>query len=569
MAEWNLGNERNRAPYYNPRRYNYTPSYVAFPPLEKEVYKQRDLCRVKKTNGKYGGYKKYILTEVKERDNALLICEVCKGIMREACFDTSSGEQFCSCCDATKQPYTSNMMYSFAIRTTPNVPVRNTINLLKCSWLGILEECENHLDTCGYVGDKCKVGCEEVLHRKELNAHKDSCPYRNVQCKHCTKVFNFRDMPKHLKECSKMKVSCKLKCGIVMRREDVTQHLKKDCGMMVETCTLECGMRMTRDELKIHVINTCVQREVPCEHCWEYSKFCDIPNHLKKCPKMEVSCELNCGIVVCREDIAQHLAEDCIEKEIECPFVKYKCEVTSIKRKYLSQHLEETETKHLRLKLNAMEDILFKQCEGSNEIKQYVDECKQHRNESKKYRDESKQHRDESKQHRDQSKQHRGESKQYRDESKQDMEEINRHKRYMDNQMVGINRMAEHITALCSISRTTMLDWKIENLSEFTRNNHAPEECIVKGYNINIYFLKEIISVDTGNCASFTAKFLIRLYSTIKCRVVKEYNYGTASINTREYGKQRIVHITKSDAEELSRTGSANKLILEMYLTIQ
>ena len=351
-----------------------------------EIHEQRDMCRVKRKNGKYGGYKKDILTEVKERDNALLICGVCKGIMREACFDTSNGKQFCSCCEvqdssySTTQPYSSDWMYythSYA-SPTPNVPVRNMVNLLKCScplsergctWIGILKECEIHLGTCGYVGDKCMLGCEEVLHRNQLNVHKDSCPCREVKCEHCFREFKFRDMPKHLKECPKMKVSCELNCGIVMLREDLTQHLKQDCGMMVEPCTLGCGVRMTRDELKIHVINTCVQRKVSCEYCWEILKFCNMSNHLEKCPKMEVSCELKCGVVMCREDVTQHVEQDCVEKEIECHFAKYKCEVTSIKRKYLSQHLEEKETKHLGLKLSEFESIVTEQ---SIEIKQMV-----------------------------------------------------------------------------------------------------------------------------------------------------------------------------------------------------
>ena len=27
---------------------------------------------------------------------------------------------------------------------------------------------------------------------------------------------------------------------------------------------------------------------------------------------------------MCREDVTQHVEQDCVEKEIECPFVKYK-----------------------------------------------------------------------------------------------------------------------------------------------------------------------------------------------------------------------------------------------------
>ena len=82
-------------------------------------------------------------------------------------------------------------------------------------------------------------------------------------------------------------------------------------------------------------------------------KLCDMTHHFHMCPKVRVSCEL-CGEVMCREDMTQHLKQDCVEKEIECPFAEYKCEVGLIKRKYLNKHLEEKRIEHLELKLTAM-----------------------------------------------------------------------------------------------------------------------------------------------------------------------------------------------------------------------
>ena len=73
--------------------------------------------------------------------------------------------------------------------------------------------------------------------------------------------------------------------------------------------------------------------------------------HLDVCPKMEVSCELKCGVVMCREVMTQHLEVDCPEKAIECPYAKYKC-VGLIKRRDMSKHLEERRVEHLELKLN-------------------------------------------------------------------------------------------------------------------------------------------------------------------------------------------------------------------------
>ena len=402
---------------------------------EVEVNKQRDLCRVVREDGVYGGYRRDILTEnLSEREKQLLICEICKGIMREASI-SSKGERFCSCCEVRS--------FFSSSKQAPNVSLRKMISSLKCccplmsqgcDWLGTLNDCEDHLVSCGYVNDLC-LGCRELLQRNELKFHeKKDCPQRIVECEHCRKDFKSCELPKHLDECPRMEVSCELcdivmcrvditqhlekECGLVvetcklgcgvmltrdelkvhekencpqriipckhckgnvkfydmtnhiemcprmevscelcdieMCREDITEHLEKECGMVVVTCELGCGVELTRDELKIHVTDTCVQRKIPCKHCKGNVKLCDMTNHIDVCPRMEVSCEL-CDIVMCREDMTQHLEVDCVEKEIKCPFGKYKCEVGLIKRKYLSQHLEEKRIEHLELKLNAME----------------------------------------------------------------------------------------------------------------------------------------------------------------------------------------------------------------------
>ena len=410
--------------------------------LEVEIYKRKDLCRVKREDGEYGGYKKEILKEnLTEREKLFLICETCKGIMREASM-SGSGEQFCFCCDKR-----IDLLSISTTNSSPNVALRKMISLLKCScpliyrgcdWLGTLNDCEDHLDTCDYVNDLCSIGCGKVLQWRRLKVHeKENCPQRIVECEHCREDFKscelinhiyecpkmevscelkcgeklyrenmaqhleqecglvvetcklgcgvvlirdelkvhekgdcpqrkipcklckrsvrFCDMTNHLGECPKMEMSCELECGRKLWRENMAQHLEQECGMVVETCKLGCGVELTRDELKIHVTDTCVQRKIPCEHCGVKFKYCDMTNHLGVCHRMGVSCELGCDLIVRRQDMTQHLEVDCVEKELECPFAKYKCEVGLIKRKYLSQHLEEKKAEHLELKLTETE----------------------------------------------------------------------------------------------------------------------------------------------------------------------------------------------------------------------
>ena len=254
----------------------------------------RNLCRVKGKYGKYGGYRQDILIEeLTDKDKAIFICTVCKGIMFGASL-TNEGNQVCYRC------------YNFwANNSHPNETARTMISSLSClcplsergcNWQGNLENCMSHLDTCGYVYKSCK---------------------------------------------------------------------------------LECGVVLPRDECKTHMYESCNQRIIQCEHCNRDFKVCNMIGHLTECPKMKLECELGCHMAVNREDMAQHVEQDCLEKEIACPFVKYNCEVL-IKRKDLDKHLEEKETKHLGLKLTALE---LKQTEMENVVEKQKRDIEKQRQE--------------------------------------------------------------------------------------------------------------------------------------------------------------------------------------------
>ncbi|KAI6647192.1 hypothetical protein LOD99_12189 [Oopsacas minuta] len=365
-----------------------------------------------------------------------------KGILRKAYFSATSGEYFCKCC--------KNLLE----QAEPNGQVRKIVHSLKsscplykrgCEGIGKLGKAEKHLNICEYVYEQCKLGCEIVLPRHELQIHmrehcvkreitceycdqyfkvcdmgyhmnqcdkmqrtrelgcdtvmcheimaqhlenscrveeecklgcgrvlprnelkihiSEECYYRKILCEHCQRDFKVCEMRNHLEECPAMLLKCELKCGTVVCREDMAQHLEKYCRRGIEHCKLGCGIELSRDELEMHVNDECVQRMMPCEYCHIDFKACDMSNHNKKCQKMPISCELGCDILVCREDKDRHIEEECVEKKVECPFIKYKCEVGLIKRKELNQHLKEKRTEHTELKLRAMEETVMKQSE--------------------------------------------------------------------------------------------------------------------------------------------------------------------------------------------------------------
>ena len=154
-----------------------------------------DLCLVGR-DGERKGYRKDILIDNLSERDAVFICIRCQGIMREVCISSDGGEQFCSSCKKEGEP------------THPNHQMDNMVMSFKCycplitrgcKWLGALGGCQDHLDTCGYVLETCRLRCGDVLQRDELKVHeKEKCPQRIVECKHCRRELKSCELATHL-----------------------------------------------------------------------------------------------------------------------------------------------------------------------------------------------------------------------------------------------------------------------------------------------------------------------------------------------------------------------------------
>ena len=585
-------------------RYGDNPIYYPVPTIEPGPEIGRNLCRVKgRYEVKYGGYRIDIITEnLSEREKVGFICAVCEGIMKEACI-SSNVEQFCSCC---------RYIYSYS-KETSNVTVRKMINTLKCScpliergckWLGTLKDCEDHLDTCGYVHVLCKLKCEVILRRNELEKHANECSNREVKCEHCKKDFKSGKLNEHLNMCPKMKVPCDL-CDTQITHEDMPQHLKHDCAMVQETCKLGCGVKLIRNELKIHMKDTCVQRKITCEHCYSSLKFCDYSRHLKECPKMKVPCDLcdtqitrenmpqhleydcamvqeichlGCGVkltrnelkihekdtcvqrkitcehcnisvkfcdfpkhlrecpkvkVTCeicseekyRKDLTEHLKDYCPEKMLECPFVKYKC-MTVIKRKDMGNHLEEKETKHLGLKLTAMEELITQQ---SEEIIKQSEEIK----------------------------------KLSENNEKQNKE-----------MMMEKENTSQQFRLLCSITETTKIIWKIKDVTNLTKRLLVSGLYTVGGYRFRFQFHKDSLTIVFPETASKHVKPFIAKSNIVLS--TKQIKCDTVEVKQKDLTRGCVRTITSISQEDIDRysqptfpNNTKRDLTLEIYLTIQ
>ena len=303
-------------------------------------------------------------------------------------------------------------------------------------------------------------------------------------------------------------------------------------------------MTIPRNELKIHVTDTCVQRKITCEHCNISLKFCDYSKHLEECPKVKVTCDL-CSIgMMYRKDMTEHLKDYCPEKMLECLFVKYKC-MTVIKRKDMDKHLEEKETKHLGLKLTAMEELISKQngeiTKQSEEIIKQSNEITKQSNEIIKQREEiTKQREEMTKQYVEFENEHCIASKEFEKEKRS-------------------------IKLLYSITNVTSLVWNIGNVTHWRADRYSvSKQYHEAGYcfsfklssegELSIVFPETTIKYDNP----FIAKCHIALSSggIINC--------GRIEVKQKDLtrGCERVI-------ARIPFTDMCSNLTLEIYLTMQ
>ena len=237
----------------------------------------RELCLVKGKNGKFLGYKMEILIEnLSERENMMFVCIRCQGIMREVC-TSSGGEQFCSCCKKEgEQSNPTLRMDSMVLSFKCSCP----LSARGCGWLGALGGCLNHIDTCGYVYETCKLRCGVVLQRNELKVHERKiCPQRIVECDHCRK-------DKEL-ECP----FAKYKCVGLIKRKDMSKLLGEKRIEHLELKQMEESEIIARQSTMIETmsqeiesLNKKVQHlnNIPIKLEWRITKFPDSKSDLTK-----------------------------------------------------------------------------------------------------------------------------------------------------------------------------------------------------------------------------------------------------------------------------------------------
>jgi len=116
-----------------------------------------------------------------------------------------------------------------------------------------------------------------------------------------------------------------------------------------------CGF-LTRKGLAQHELEDCAYRTVRCHSCDDPTPLHRLQDHLDQaCPGVIVECTNNClaeGIV--RSQLAKHMADECPNALVACPFSKYGCEEL-MTRCQMATHLRDAVSTHLLMTTTLVE----------------------------------------------------------------------------------------------------------------------------------------------------------------------------------------------------------------------
>lgn len=132
--------------------------------------------------------------------------------------------------------------------------------------------------------------------------------------------------------------------------EQAIVHLESSDGCQFEKimCPKKCGEMVVRQNLREHLLANCFIQ-------WEECKFCNsllpegsLNNHIESlCPEYTLSCRNECGVTIKRSEVLDHVTV-CPNHVVPCPFKDAGCTVT-LQRKKKNSHLEESQLGHLSL----------------------------------------------------------------------------------------------------------------------------------------------------------------------------------------------------------------------------
>ena len=182
---------------------------------------------------------------------------------------------------------------------------------------------EPQLTKCGH--HFCETCLHNYLDSRRQCYH--SCPTCRSKLDP-SKIFPNNAMKREILDlnikCDQLKKGCQW-VGELRSREDHDEQ----CPYVDEECSNECGEIVIRRAMENHLQEQCPRRMTRCEHCDLRMEWNELEHHYEKCPDYPVECSYNCGETLPRHKMAEHVGHqgtcpksilDCKLKDVGCLF---------------------------------------------------------------------------------------------------------------------------------------------------------------------------------------------------------------------------------------------------------
>ena len=162
---------------------------------------------------------------------------------------------------------------------------------------------------------------------------------------------NLTQVPLITKSVGKRTIKCKninKGCNWIGKISDLKHHLEDQCLKSLIKCPFEgCNNIIMRENLNTHK-NQCEYRNVECLDCQKNFAYKLLNDHSKICPKKKINCPQDCGLIIERGDIDNHIKNSCDCTLVDCTYKKYGC-LDKYKKKDFDKKMKEDCSKHLLL----------------------------------------------------------------------------------------------------------------------------------------------------------------------------------------------------------------------------
>jgi hypothetical protein len=162
------------------------------------------------------------------------------------------------------------------------------------------------------------TGCQAVIIRKNMHAHRNTCKYIVESCKYCGVPVTRREMNIHSRlRCLVKNVQCSL-CSGVFSRQKIEQH-SAVCINTEMTC-FKCGRTdVRRGSINTHWSTDCPGHKVMCNACSTMVRRSELEQHLVVCRSLLIVCPCCCKVTAGMNDILAHTAT-CVTRDVTCMF---------------------------------------------------------------------------------------------------------------------------------------------------------------------------------------------------------------------------------------------------------